>query len=103
MENEIAHVSLPPSLFEEPEAKGNESALVFSVYSSAALFPIANASGRYLRIISPTIAATLVGATIVDLKDPVVIVFRLYNQVGKRSYSVRTLAVMRYGTVHRCA
>ena len=89
---EIAAAFVPPSLFEQFESDAGEVGIVFSLYESSSLFPIARESdlpttaenedngGIMSQVGSPVVAATVSagGRTeFPNLTDPVTVVLRL--------------------------
>lgn len=75
-----------------------DASVIFSVYSDAVLFPVAEDSGDKYAVASSVVSATVVGegqgekaengqdgikeVEIVDLKDPVIIMLQLHNEVS---------------------
>ena len=78
-----ASVFLPPSLFSSIAANLNTTdiGLFFSIYKTASFFPLRNPSNSTI-VVPLVIGVTVVGVTINNLTDPIVLSFTLPNKVN---------------------
>ena len=78
-------VSLPASLFQRFDDRENVG-VFFAFYEKATLFPVGrrNVSGRQTQVGSQVVAATVNSSNeLIDLEDPVILVFRLQLTPGQ--------------------
>ena len=78
-EDQDASIALPPSLF--MRISGSEVGIVFTFYETATLFPLPDETCNNLTVGSAVIGALVAGHSFTDLRDPVIILLRLINQV----------------------
>ena len=86
----VAYISLPPSLFELVDDE--DVGLVYTFYNSSNLFPLANGTRNNATIGTSVIGALIAAEDVLDLIVPVEIVLPLRD-------TVRTLILMVYGSM----
>ena len=80
MEEQTTSILLPPSLFNTIDVP--QAGIFFSFYETPVLFPLAEVSNSTNVTVSSVVSATVAGANIQNLADPVIIVLKLTEQVG---------------------
>jgi len=81
-ENEVARLTIPPSLVEKELADQTKAGTFFSFYETATLFPLQNITENDTVVIGTSvIGATVVGAVIQDLPDAVQISLQVHFEV----------------------
>ena len=81
-DNQNASIALPQSLFADLELMNTMTVGIgFTFYKTAALFPLPEGSPSNLTIGSPVIGAFVASQNVSDLRNPVIIIFRLTQPV----------------------
>ena len=77
--NDTSAVMIPPDAFGNETRSGNESGVVFSLFSSADLYPLGNGIMEDFEIASTVISATVLGETMIS--SNITIVLKLNYEV----------------------
>lgn len=88
-DNQNAFIALPQSLFADLELVNTMTVGIgFTFYETAALFPWPEGFPSNLTIGSPVIGAFVASQNVSDLREPVIIIFRLTQPVCMPSFIV---------------